>query len=126
MAINPFFATQLFLSAASQVGHRGWREAGVSALVAVTGEEQHFPSSLPEPFSHVLQSSKKTQEENGELFFQCIPLATEPHTLPLPGHPPRRCFPTPGSLFGDSHHRHPVPARPLVSHPCERAWAVLS
>lgn len=67
MAINPFFATQLFLSAASQVGHRGWREAGVSALVVVMGEEQCFPSSLPEPFSHVLQSSEKTQEENWEL-----------------------------------------------------------
>lgn len=54
MAINPFFATQIFLSAASQVGHRGWREARVSALVVVTGEEQRFPSSLPDPFSHVL------------------------------------------------------------------------
>jgi len=84
------------------------------------GEEQRFPSSLPEPFSHVLQPPEKTREEDGDPLFQCIPPATEPHTLPLPQHPPRRCSPTLGSLFGDSHHLHPVLACPLASIPVSK------
>lgn len=62
------------------------------------GEEQYFPSSLPEPFSHIFQSSEKTGEENGEPFFQCITIAMEPQTVPLPKHSPRRCSSTSGSL----------------------------
>lgn len=58
-AINPFVPSLLLLSASSQAGHGGRREAGVS-LGSGDGEEQHFPSSLPEPLSPILQLPENT------------------------------------------------------------------
>lgn len=66
--------------------------SSVCTWALVMREEQWFPSSLPDPFSYVLQLSEKTWED-GELFFQCIPPAMEPHTMPLPEHPPEDVFP---------------------------------
>lgn len=51
---------------------RAQREEGSRHLClgSASREEQHFPSSLPESFSPILKLPEKTQEEDGEPFFQ--------------------------------------------------------